>query len=394
MNKYYHNILSIIIIAGILLLLLGNNGAYAGETLSGNSVSENKVSENGISENGVSDNAVSDNDAPSDSGNVTDKVTVSITGISAMRDAAIVSISADCNGGGIALIQTENVLAGVRKTLYRAGNMEKDTREDSKCLDFRVTANGSYMFYAYDTKGNYDSCRAEIHELVRQTMDEYQERAAENQKKSTKQISAGEGMGDRYPERGYRTVKLGGETKAAGYITEGFTGSEYKVRSGEGGDASGEPEVPEKYGDWGMLKTKNRKKDIKAWYEPYTDTGEPVSKPQSLENVIDLSDYEAELFRPDITGVPGSSGYVPEGQGESAESKEPELIFTIPDANIDHGNREGQAIDIWIMVFIAVLLILFAALVLFRGRVRRAKAVRASGKKRAGNRGKNDKETY
>ncbi|MBO5551737.1 MAG: hypothetical protein J5966_07235 [Lachnospiraceae bacterium] len=370
-NKYYANIITILL-AAALLLLRSDISALAEEAVSGNSISENSISENEIpenevsqnevSQNEVSENGVSENETPAVSDNKTGKLTVSCDVISYKGRSAVVSISADCTGGGIALIQSENTGAGVKKTLYRAEKPEKGLERDSKSIDFPITANGSYAFFAYDTNGNSDSCRLHIHKLKEVSADEYIVRARENRRESTRSIDIKKAEEEEKNGSRSGTVTFGGG-RGTGASHASASGRNYSVRSGSGDREEDRQSLLEKYSGWSMLKTKNRKADVRAWYEPFTDTGEPARRPQPMENIIDLSDYDVSLFNmdtPDIPDAPGDLSGLSEEPAvdEKAASGAMKLKQnTVPKKEGEHTKTPAAAVVIAIILTLAAVFI-------------------------------------
>ena len=327
----------------------------SGNEVSGNEVSGNEVSGNEDSGNEVSGNEVSGNETPSAGGDTGKGISVKCTGISHRGHTAVVSIAAECTGGDIALIQVENSRAGVRKTLYRP-------EVASKSLDFMVTANGSYVFYAYDTNGNTDSCRVNIYDLKTGSIDDYLRRAQENRKAGIRSTAAEEEEWKKRDDKPARVI-FGGVSGAAGTVRKtagSLPGKRYTVRSGNGNRNTDGQASTEKYSDWSMLKKKNRRADTKAWYEPYTDTGEPVVRPQPLENIIDLSDYETDLFKADVSPLTGDESGGSAGTGQQASDTKTEYMTAASDDDPAQGKVQKRHIALIVAAFITILLLVSA----------------------------------
>ncbi|MBQ9606069.1 MAG: hypothetical protein IJV16_02685 [Lachnospiraceae bacterium] len=348
--KYYHNMITILCAAS---LLCSNVLAYADEA----------VSDNSISGNSISGNSISENETPSVSEDVITGVSVSCTNEYRKKGrTAIISISANSTGGGIALIQVRNVLAGVRKTLYRSDDMTEDKEADRKNLTFPVTANGSYEFFIYDTNGNSDSCRCFVKDITSDSLDYYLSKAEDNRQNSTRTYYDIENDQDSKEEKLFGTVVFGG-SGGTGDVRTGNTGERNYVVSSIGEDRSEERTASEKYGDWSMLRAKESNSGIKAWYEPYTDDGEPAQRPQPMENIIDLSDYGVELFKTEV--IRDTEDVLGETKAPERPA-DPDLKFDRPDDNIDNMNDNNRIIIIGIIIFIIILVMLIIAFLLLK----------------------------
>ena len=135
------------------------------------------------------------------------------------------------------------------------------------------------------------------------------------------------------------------------------------MRSGSGDREEDRQGLLEKYNGWSMLKTKNRKTYVRAWYEPFTDTGEPARRPQPLENIIDLSDYDVSLFNmdtPDIPDAPGDLSGLSEEPAMDEKAAPGTMKLkqnTVPQKEGEHTKTPAAAVVIAIILTLAAVFI-------------------------------------
>ena len=412
MRKYRLSTMAFILC--VMLLFTDTLRSYA-DSISGNgaggsdepgAVSDNE-SGNGESGSASGNGVVPENGSGSASGNEPGSVSedqiyeivISCNLVSKTKRKVGILISAESKGSGVALIQAENERAGIRKTIYKIADKDidpvrpsEDGNDDAVDVKFTLTANGSYIFYAYDEKGNMDLMRLSVSDIERRDISAYLELAERNRMESETGT-----YDDSQNEDGAYTLKLG-----TAYIGGGGTdtdsdrekayrsGQGYIVRSGDGSGTDTETAASGKYKDWSMLRNREKRSDFRAWYEPYALSGDNI-KPQPLENVLDLSDYETDLFNADYREEEEEG----EGEGVLGESASPyedgdkggflDLKFSRPDDNIESMNDSNRIIIIGIIIFIIILVMMLTAFMLMRGA--KEKNVKVRVKKGSGRKG-------
>lgn len=386
MRKYRLSAMAFILC--VTLLFTNTVRAYA-ESVSGNETGDSgesgTVSDNesdssesgsdsgngGVSENGSG--STSGNDPGSVSEDQVYEISISCNLAGKTKRTVLISVSAKSKGSGVALIQAENEKAGIRKTIYKRADEgvyrvnPEGEYDDAVDLKFTLTSNGSYIFYAYDGKGNMDSVSFTASDMERRDISYYLELAELNRKESDTGDRSQDEDGD-YPLYLGTAFIGGGGTDADSYPAKAYDSRQgYVVRSGDGSGDDTEPSASDKYKDWSMLKSRDKGSDFRSWYEPYALSGDNA-RPQPLENVLNLSDYETDLFkaehRAESDGVLGESASPADGGGKSGF---PDLKFSRPDDNIGGMNDSNRIIIIGVIVFIIILIMLLAGLLLMRG---------------------------
>ena len=354
MKRYRYCMASVLLC--LCLFFGGVSTAKAEETVSQNEASDSySVSDDNIRD----EDDVSGNDTEEVSENETPQITIACNVSDRTGRGAVVSISADSTGSYIALIQAENKAAGVRKTLYKSLGTDGDKDARHVDIEFKITADGTYIFYAYDSEVNVDKGKITISGITKPELSVYADEAEENRRSGEREIPyATKGEDDIL----HRTLILGGGGDQSTDPAD-KAGQSYTVKSGNTEGDSDEPGTDEKYGSWSMLKVRDKKDEYKAWYEPYTDTGETAAPPQPIENILDLSDYEVTFFSEELLNEP---------EGVLGETEAP--VMTIggglksagEDDNIADMDNNNPVILTGIIVFVIILIMLLAAFKLMK----------------------------
>ena len=358
--------LILIMMIGLSFFAGGVCSVYAEETLPGegrevtaeeNAENENKreeVPEGGVSGNAVSEGTVSGDTVSQNETEPEDVSSIEITDAFAEDEDGSVLIQAgiSCAGSSfIRCVEASNLRAGIRKVLFQA---DGETEEKSLTVRFRTRANGTYVLYAYDTKGNSASLEIRVTDHHRGSFSSYSDEARSN---------AAEGGIS--PAAAGPRIYGGREDKTGDPLS---TGQGYSVKSKDQ-KADEEPSFKDKYGQWSLLKEKDKKEDTRAWYEPEVESNE--------ENAIDpdsglqgLSDYGVDIFRSSMKRPLGSTA----GSVNKTGAELPDLKFQRSDANIGSMKKSDPAIITGIISFIIFTVLAAGALLWFKGKFTTGKA--------------------
>ncbi len=324
-----------------------SDNTVSGNIVSGSTVSENTISDNTVSEDTVSDNKISGNEVSGNQPAVEEISRIEISPGIIKKDsgAAVIEACVESTGSYIDLVQAENASAGIKKELFRAYGA---SGEKYMLFRMRTKSNGNYIFYASDTKGNMARCEVKVRGITKQSFSGYEERAAEN-------ASKGRIIHDPEP------VIFGKRSSADNKNAK--SGKNYLTKSRDERQIKEESDS-EKYGNWSLLKEKDKRDDFKAWYEPLTGADDEGGSLGKKDSINDLSDYGIKLFRTDVLKNAGSQDKT--GKNRYAEAL-PDLKFRHPDDNINGMENNNTIMIIGIILFIIILLMIAGALLLLKG---------------------------
>ena len=360
-------------------------------TVSENTVSENTVSDNTVSDNTVSDNTVSDNTSsenkPSEDKdnreNNCDYHYVNLEcreaayGDADIREKGVIQITARSTGCPIALLQIENAGAGIRKTLYKGDMQGRGGLQDIE-RSFGVTANGEYRVWAYDIKGAYDMKTVNISDMGSTEISRYKSLALKNMNEKRGRRDNKE-TGTEYrknstPERAI----FGGDGKKR-EESEKEPEKTYTYKTGKNDGHDEDIPLSERYGNWSLMKGIVRGENEKAWLGTEAGSGREDAVPRSLQNRLDLEDYNVELFRTDIASAKAAKSEAPAGDsGVAGLKSKPQ------NDNIKNVDKDSRSLSLRAGLFLIPVLMILAYLILH-------KSIKPAGEKR---RVKDDRKTH
>lgn len=327
---------------------LGNRPENRAETPENDTVPQ-EASEGNVSGNDAPEGTVSEDTVSQDSIPVEDVSSIEITDIFADDEDGTVLIQAciSCTGSSfIRCVEAANAKAGIRKALFES---DGETEEKSLTVRLRTKAGGTYVFYACDTKGNIDSGEIRVSGHHRGSVSSYSEKAKAN-------AAAAAGGSISLINAGPRIY--GGADETAPEPVS--SGQGYSVKSKDKA-ANEEPSYKEKYGQWSLLKEKEKKDDARAWYEPEVEGNEEAVIDPGSE-LQDLSDYGVDIFRSSIKRPSGGTAEKEHKAGAAL----PDLNFERPDANIGAMKNTDPLIITGIIIFIIIILMAVSALLLLK----------------------------
>ncbi|MCR5746339.1 MAG: hypothetical protein K6G03_01350 [Lachnospiraceae bacterium] len=161
--------LLIVILICLMMCTIGNGGSLKVYAF-GDTVSDNLA------------DTVSDDDIL---GDITKNIDIPVMTVSENEEAGIsgrrtFQITAEDSGSGIALIQAENIDAGVRSTLFQNGSVSGNDINKKVVCDLIIAGNGSYRVFAYDGTGNAAVYELEVSDIMKYTPDRYNEMIKRN----------------------------------------------------------------------------------------------------------------------------------------------------------------------------------------------------------------------
>ncbi|MBR1914328.1 MAG: hypothetical protein IJ827_05850 [Lachnospiraceae bacterium] len=159
----------IMLAKGIIWMMLSNIAGASSAIQAYAAVSA--VSSNSLSGDSIAVEGISDNSAP--------VISISVNEAKSSGAKKLFEIKTSDIGSGIALIQAENIKAGVRSTLVQADDLYRELSEEVN-VELTITNNGSYRVYAYDGKGNAAVQRIEASGIGGYSPDKYRERMEKN----------------------------------------------------------------------------------------------------------------------------------------------------------------------------------------------------------------------
>ncbi|MCR5774683.1 MAG: hypothetical protein K6G42_06320 [Lachnospiraceae bacterium] len=369
-----NNLLLFVMLLGLLLNLILPSVAYAEETVSvsggagegGSESSGTEGSDTGGAGTG-STGEVSGNDPSSVSEDELSKITIVCNTFHDGNSGVGVKVNVDSVGSGISLIQAENIAVGIRKTLYGPKEISADINEDHAEAKLRITANGVYMFYAYDGKAVSDTCEVRISDIPGAGFQERIEEAEKNRNGSTVNtsgIDTDDGSGDdgdggdddRGTEGNFSGSVILGGAGQSGAIPSSAGIRDYTVKSRDDRERSDLLKAGEKYSGWSLLNRVGDKGDLKAWYGTDYDLTKGGSETDRgpLYNVMDLSDYETGVFSRELS----VAGEKTEVGTEDPESLNRDLKSLREDDNIANAgkNRNRRAFRFIALPVISVMM--------------------------------------
>lgn len=269
--------------------------------------------------------------------------------------AAVIKIFVESTGSDIKRAEVCNSKAGIRKILFEA---KAEMTDRALVLHLRTRSNGKYIFRAYDTKGNIASCEVIADRIESRSFSDYREKAKENSSRSPSVFRKEADLTS--------PCIYGGQLKVQEAAP--LSGREYIVGSGVDKKDEKDERDPDtdKYGQWSLLKEREKKSDARIWYEPYTVKTENVIPENETNDMPDLSDYGVKLFR---TAVISPSDAFSRRTDDSSV-KEADISI------MERSYEDSRGCDdpvLWITIILFIIMILAAVLIVYMKAVRSKK---------------------